>query len=76
MLIPASYSIHFDSLDGIQTNDIFLNASVVSITENFTILEIAPLEFRRLWNITVFTYNCEQHLLTKEIELGNALHNI
>ena len=67
---PSSYSIHLDPLDGIILHNNFLGASDLSIGESSAVLRIAPLEFRRLWNITVFAYDCEHHPLTGEMELG------
>ena len=34
------------------------------------VLEVAPLPFKRLWNITVFAHDCDERPLTKEIEVG------
>ena len=60
----------FNSLDGIKPQDNLSEASVLTNGEDSIVLEIAPLPFRRLWNITAFAYDCEHHPLMDKMELG------
>ena len=69
---PASYSLYLDSLDdlNIYTHDEFLDVTAFSYEETAIVLKVAPLPFRRLWNVTVFAYDCDNHPLMEGMELG------
>ena len=62
----------FNSLDGVKTHDSLTEASIVTNGEDSesVVLEIVSLPFRRLWNITVYAYDCEHQPLMDEMELG------
>ena len=69
---PVSYSIYLDPLDdlNVYTHDEFLDVTAFSYEETAIVLKVAPLPFRRLWNVTVFAYDCDNHPLMEEMELG------
>ena len=71
-IIPTIiYYVSLDSLDGLKDYMGLIVPVVATGSElSSTVLEIAPLPFRRLWNVTVFAHDCDYHSLTQGIELG------
>ena len=71
--MPTTHSVSLDSLDGLKDYNRFIVPAVATgseLSSTSVVLEMAPLPFRRLWNVTVFAHDCNYHPLTKRIELG------
>ena len=66
--IPASYLVTLQALDGLDEN----KASIVmtNVQSTNVVLELASVAFRRLWNVTIFAYNCKEHQIIESFELG------
>ena len=65
---PASYSVLMKALDGLEG---YYDGHLAPAIYRDNILELAPLPFRRLWNVTVLAHNCKEHQITKSFELGD-----
>ena len=74
---PASYSAILMAVDGLDEYDT-ISRLALRITDRQNadiVLKLSPLPFRRIWNVTVFAYNCKEHQLTESFELGQMNEN-
>ena len=74
-MFPASYSLLLRSIDGhhdgFNENATLLVPTIAIRNERSILLEVMKkLSFRRLWNYTVLAYGCDEHPVTKTMELS------
>ena len=72
MPIPSSYSLSLQSLDGLEDMD---HAETTATIEPsvLTLEVVSGLPFRRLWNCTIFTYNCPESSIMNVAELSELI---
>ena len=71
---PLSYSTTFNSIDGVQDYDeLTLPVAAIPSGNESSVDIILEVPFRRVLDVKVIAYDCKEHPLTKEIELGNVI---
>ena len=63
----------FNSIDGVEDDDGLMMPVVAAPSGNESSVDIIlEVPFRRVLEVTVFAYDCNEHPLTDAIELGNV----
>ena len=65
----ASYSLSLDPIDDHEDNDSLVMNTTAIQTDSLLMLKVS-LPYRRLWNGTVLTHECEEHVVMNTTELS------